>query len=206
MSETTLLKSFNSSSEVRRGVLLRTMGQLKHNGITCAQCPGTCCTFVANSMQVTPVEALDMFVFLRKEGRINQELRARLKENIREFRLDSGPHVGAGRAFRRTYTCPFFKETHLGCSLTPESKPYGCLAFNASKESESSGKSCSSDRSLLEERELALRTDESSELSSFDDEDQINSYLREHLKINWLKESIPVALMDFIDRLETSSL
>jgi Fe-S-cluster containining protein len=198
------------SANLRRAGLLEAMEKLKERSVGCSSCPGTCCTFVANSMQITPLEAIDLYSFLQNKNLLNDELWTRLEENIKEFRLLSGPHVGAGRAFRRTYTCPFFAGKSLGCTISPESKPYGCLAFNPAKKLELSGKSCKSDMSELEKRENSMEPLENTPLPiegleladkyKGRGEIEINSLLRDDLKIGWVKESIPVALLDLRER------
>lgn len=205
----------NQSANLRRAGLLEAMDKLKERSVGCSDCPGTCCTFVANSMQITPLEAIDLYYFLQNKNLLNDELWTRLEENIKEFRLLSGPHVGAGRAFRRTYTCPFFAGKSLGCTVAPESKPYGCLAFNPAEKLELSGKSCKSDMNELEEREHSMESLETTKLAidSLDPADkykgkgeiEINSLLRDDLNIGWVKESIPVALLDLRERLRQFS-
>lgn len=130
------------------------MAKLSETGIHCGACSGICCTFRANSMQITPSEALDMKKWLQSAGRWDGELKARLQSNIREFGLDR-PRLGNGsQSFsRRRYTCPFFAGSHLGCTMDAAHKPYGCLAFNPEIPGVSQGGHCSSDQALLMERE-----------------------------------------------------
>ena len=97
-----------SDSYSRRQVLIETMNGLETEEITCANCPGHCCTFVGNSMQMTTVEALDLYFYLVDNELWNEELEEKLKENIKEFRLDHRPSIGGGHFMRKTYTCPFF--------------------------------------------------------------------------------------------------
>ena len=149
-------------------------------------------------MQITPLEALDLYHFLKEKGLVNDTLWRDLEENILEYRLEGGAHVGAGRSFRRTYTCPFFAGKSLGCTISPAAKPYGCLAFNPARVLEKEGKSCSSDRSLLEQREHSLNE------NADNAEEVLNQKLRELLGLPWNKESIPVALISLRDHLSIS--
>jgi hypothetical protein len=150
------------------------MRSLEERGVNCAGCAGTCCTFVANSMQVTPLEALDLYDEL---GGIDAELEARLRAAIANFALDR-PAVGDGRrAFsRKRYTCPFFGHKALGCPLARAAKPYGCLAFNARSAGVKDGEDCGLEGEPVEAGE-------------------INARIRGALRLAWDKESIPVALL-----------
>jgi hypothetical protein len=100
---------------------------------SCVGCVGTCCTFVANSMQITALEALDAWTVLR-ETMTAAELEAtkkRLEQSARDQGLDRGGAGDGQRTFsRKRYTCPLFQGRELGCPLPSEAKPYGCLAFN----------------------------------------------------------------------------
>ena len=66
-------------------------------------------------------------------------------------------HVGLqarlmSQALRKLYTCPFFNNGALGCSISRAAKPYGCLGFNP-KISEDNGKSCASMTDVLLKRD-----------------------------------------------------
>ncbi len=174
-----------SNSYSRRQVLIETMNGLETEEITCANCPGHCCTFVGNSMQMTTVEALDLYFYLADNDLWNEELEEKLKENIKEFRLDHRPSIGGGHFMRKTYTCPFFLFQSKGCPIPPQFKPYGCLGFNPSQQKELEGKSCSSSQVLLEAREEAVK-----------DEERECKNIRESLHLAWDKETIPSALLD----------
>ncbi len=132
----------------RRAELLHHMRHLASEGKSCAACSGVCCTFVANSMRITRAEALDMRESLQAQGRWNSTLFEQLRECVRRYRLDHEPGDGR-RSLRRTYTCPFFAGTTLGCTLPPTHKPYGCLAFNPRRSGLTEGGDCASDQSLL---------------------------------------------------------
>jgi hypothetical protein len=165
------------NSYERRKILIDEMKKLEQANITCSKCAGHCCTYEKNSMMVTPLEAQDIFSYLKENNRLNHELHQKLSTCIQDFRLNH-PMPGNGkRSFmRRTYTCPFFKDQHLGCSLPVEIKPYGCLGFNPTTSGEVLGKDCNSNQKLLIERE-------SFGMSSGE------------------KKSIPVALMDLWETL-----
>jgi hypothetical protein len=172
----------------RRKELLDAMAQSVTDGVGCASCSGPCCTFVANSMQVTPIEAFDLYGFLVREGRFDS---VALEKNAQRFGLDRPAiSAGQGRYVRRRYTCPFHSEGPLGCSIDPEHKPYGCLGFNPRGPGVKEGEDCGSDQELLERRESR-------------DEGNLNQLLRESLGIAWEKESIPVALLELHTLLKT---
>jgi len=133
----------------RHRVLAR-MDDLATQGIDCSCCAtGRCCTFAANSMKITPCEALDI-VRVMGRNRI-AELMPVLENSIRTFRLDV-PLPGDGkRSFaRRRYTCPFFDPKTPSCTVPRVGKPLGCLAFNPKTTSVRDGENCSSDAPLLE--------------------------------------------------------
>ncbi len=173
----------------RRAPLLAAMTGLEERGVSCASCKGTCCTFVANSMQITPLEAVDLYLHLDDTREFTAALTARLDEAVARFALDR-PAAGDGRrAFsRRRYTCPFFGAKALGCPLPRAAKPYGCLAFNARSAGVGDGEDCASDTATLAGRESAP-------------EDALNAALKAELGLGWDKESIPVALLALRARL-----
>lgn len=149
----------------RRQILLNEMDSLNRSGINCFDCPGHCCTSLANSMMITATETSDIVTYLKKSGRFTEELKVRLADTIKKFRLDV-PMPGNGRRsfLRRTYDCPFFEGKSLGCSLPKEVKPYGCLGFNPTEPGETEGKSCSSNQLLLAKREDEFPEDVSNKL------------------------------------------
>jgi Fe-S-cluster containining protein len=176
-----------STSIERRGGVIKAMDEFVKSGKNCFSCQGFCCTFSYNSMQVTPIEALDAYDYLRRNNRINAELITRLNECIKEYRLDHEIVLGGGRELRRQYTCPFFNAGPKGCSIEPESKPYGCLAFNPlSRNVDVEGK-CTSYIDVLEKREI----DNS-------DEEAMNQLIKKKLSIYWEKKNFPVALKNLI--------
>ncbi len=134
--------------KARRQPLLDAMESAKNSGIHCGSCEGTCCTYAANSMQIDETQALEMKRWLEAQGRWNDQLFEKLKECVDEFRLDR--EISNVR-IRRSYTCPFYTGAKLGCSIAPEVKPYGCLAFNPRVGGLTHGGNCSSNRELLEQ-------------------------------------------------------
>lgn len=159
----------------------------ENSGVSCMGCSGTCCTYEANSMMVTPLEAVDLLTHLRESGQHTETLRLKLQETVRTFRLDRELSTGRGSTLRRTYTCPFFTNTELGCPLPRDVKPYGCLAFNTHHPTEKTPEHCYSDIDLLEERETLF------------DEAQMNQGLRSKHQLYWEKLPMPVALLELWD-------
>lgn len=141
--------------EIRRALLRDHMLELDQKGWSCSACTGVCCTFVANSMRITPVEAWDLRRYLESKGRWTPELIETLKETVARYRLDQDAGDGR-RSLRKTYTCPFYTNGPRGCSIHPDHKPYGCLAFNARRSGITEGGHCASAQDLLQERENAF--------------------------------------------------
>lgn len=177
-------------SRKRRNILIEEMSNLDKIGKTCANCVGNCCTFTSNSMRITPLEAVEILIFLERENRINEELIVKLQECVNEFRLGASFDFG----IKKNYTCPFYLGSCQGCSISRAHKPYGCLAFNANEEGVQKGENCSSNQSLLERRE-----------ENFPAEKFINEFITKKLKLTWDKLPIPVALLEIIKKGELSS-
>lgn len=201
-----LKEELKRSAAKRRHNLIQEMDKLEKRDVSCKSCPGTCCTFIGNSMQPSVVEAIDLYLYLQENDLWNDELEARLEKCIKDFRLHIRPSTGRGVYMRKSYTCPFFGHQSLGCPIPPQVKPYGCLGFNASEKEEDSGKSCSSNLDALKLREELYQFKanlsqsekvkaETSEVSKIS-EDTFSKALQETLGLAWHKESIPVALMD----------
>ena len=165
------------------------MDSLKDHAINCHTCVGTCCTFQSNSMKITPIEAIDLIQFLKEKNRINNSLLDTLKTTVKEFRLNYSLSTGRNGLLRRTYTCPFFKGCEKGCSIDPEYKPYGCLAFNPNESGITNGMNCRSDPDLLEKREI-----------NNSEENAINQEIIKRYHLHWQKESIPQALLDLLNK------
>lgn len=176
----------------RREILLDEMQSLEEKGISCKDCNGKCCTFIANSMQTTPLETMEVYNWLKSEGRVDQELKVKLKKCIDDFRLDNEISTGKNSTFRRSYTCPFFMDRSLGCSIAPEVKPYGCLAFNPRVYGVTDGQHCDSRTDLLEDRDKRFAAQEELE----------NERLKNDLGLYWDKYPFPVALLDIMERLD----
>jgi Fe-S-cluster containining protein len=132
----------------RRKNLIEEMERLKSLGINCQGCLGTCCTSVANSMLITPIEAQDILLFLKTTGKKTEELKNKLNECVEKYRLNYEISTTRGIPIRRTYTCPFYEPGPKGCSIDQYFKPYGCLGFNP-KVPNSSGNNCSSNKEIL---------------------------------------------------------
>lgn len=142
-------------------------------------------------MQVTVVEALELYQYLQGEKRWTPELEQSLEECIEQYGLRRSPPGDGRRSFlRRTYTCPFFQGKTEGCPLPARVKPHGCLAFNALKPGVTAGESCRSETRLLKELDTA----------EFETQ---NAKLRQQLDLTWDKQSIPIALTDIHRSLTT---
>jgi Fe-S-cluster containining protein len=180
------------SPRERRELLITEMAELSKKEIHCFQCTGTCCTFAANSMQVTPLEAFEILLSLEVNAENIESIRQTMKENIQHYRLDHEISLGkkAHAHLRKTYTCPFFTPGPKGCSIKKELKPYGCLGFNPRIANDNGGQ-CHSDFSLLERRE-------NNEISN---EELANNYLKREFNITWNKLEIPKALLVLLDKL-----
>lgn len=189
-----VLKKIYDSRKVRRAPLQERMDCLDKSQIKCSNCTGKCCTLVANSMMLTPIEAMDLRLYLYENWLWNDELKEKLRQCIKDFRLGETLDLGRGRSFRRTYTCPFYMTTFPGCPLPTEVKPYGCLAFNPTKGKPTDGEGCSSDMELLGKRE-----------SQMPKETEINQVLKDDLKLTWDKLPIPLALLEIDKKFENES-
>ena len=104
----------------------------------------------------------------------------------RHTRLNIELSDGHGRRMRKTYSCPFYNKGDKGCSISRSMKPYGCLAFNPSREDANGEEGCFSMTSLLENREdiFSLK------------ENKCNLFLKEKLGLWWDKIEIPTALLE----------
>jgi Fe-S-cluster containining protein len=175
----------------RRAILTTVMDDLKPKEINCFSCDGKCCTFISNSMQVDLIQAIELYRYLDDNNRISDQLISDLEENTKQYRLDYEINAGGRRSVRRYYTCPFYKLGSKGCSIAPEFKPYGCLAFNPTICQADGGKSCSSDISILEKREELFSTEEL----------KINELIAKELGIFWQKKPIAPALLEIYNAL-----
>lgn len=160
------------------------MDEAEASGMSCHGCKGTCCTFEANSMMVTPLEALELMSHLKTAGLLDETLRLKCEETVRIYRLDHDAGNGKRSYLRKTYTCPFFGFKELGCPLPKEVKPYGCLAFNSHHQEEKAGSHCYSDKELLENIVF----------------EEKNVELKKKYGIFWDKSPLPTALLDLWER------
>lgn len=170
----------------RRKNLIDRNEELESLGMGCNGCSGTCCTYEANSMMVTPVEAVELVEYLKTSGQFNDELKTRLQETVAKYRLDQGLGNGKRSFLRRTYTCPFFNHKELGCPIPREVKPFGCIAFNSHHVELKAGEHCYSEKETLEKREILAI-----------DEAILNEELKQKHRLYWDKVPMPVALLDF---------
>jgi hypothetical protein len=173
----------------RRELLIERMNFLEASGMDCKGCAGTCCTFEANSMMVTPLEAWELMTFLKTQNQNSDELKKKCEETVRFYRLDHQMGNGKRSYLRRTYTCPFFHHQELGCPLPREVKPYGCLAFNSHHATEKAARHCYSETELLLKRDQA-----------HDEEVNWNEVIKKQLNLIWDKSPLPLALLDLWDR------
>lgn len=182
------MSSMNSS--IRRKILIDRMEEISLKNLNCSNCAGTCCTYEANSMMVTPLEAFEIFEYLKSNNKLDEALREKLHKTIKDFRLDQSFGNGKRSFIRRTYTCPFFHHQELGCALPMEIKPYGCLAFNAHHETIKASEYCFSEKDILEKRDQSFYEFEESE----------NQKIKIKFNLNWDKLPLPLALLDFFDQ------
>ena len=187
------IKEIKVEPKQRRENLIGQMQQLSNSQVDCSSCDGKCCSYKSNSMQVTPLETRDILTYLKEQNRWNSSLKDKLKKCINDFRLDKEISTGKNTTFRRTYTCPFYTPGPKGCSIPPEYKPYGCLAFNPARTS-SEGEHCESDIKKLEEREKKYDPSET----------ELNHKMKNDLGLWWDKLPIPYALLELDKRLEVS--
>jgi Fe-S-cluster containining protein len=175
-----------SSNTERRELLVNSMKSLKSDGVNCQSCTGLCCTFVSNSMQTDPIQTLELYIYLQNENMWNDQLVEELGEVVKNNRLDYEISTGARSSFRRTYTCPFYNKGPKGCSISPESKPYGCLAFNAKAKDTKEGENCSLNTEFLIERDNKYSQIEQA----------ANDSLKKLFGLDWDKLPMPVALLN----------
>lgn len=177
-----IIKIFNTRKS-RRGAVLDRMNELFSSGKSCINCTGVCCTSIANSMQIDSVQALDLYIYLIRKNMFQLDL---LEQNIQDFRLQV-LSLGKGKqTFRKHYTCPFYAGGNLGCTISPNSKPYGCLAFNPIGAGVSGGENCRSYIESLEQREEDHQ----------DFEKGLNSLLEDDLGLINDTQPIPIKLLE----------
>lgn len=160
------------------------MDEAEAQGLSCMGCKGTCCTYEANSMMVTPLEAVELMQYLCAHALADDVLKTKLEETVRTYRLDHAPGNGKRSYLRKTYTCTFFGFKELGCPLPREVKPYGCLAFNTHHKELKASEHCYSDKELLQKI----------------DDEKLNAEVKAWNKILWDKSPLPTALLDLWDK------
>ncbi|MEX0798557.1 MAG: hypothetical protein WD025_03890 [Bacteriovoracaceae bacterium] len=178
-------------AKTRREPVQNEMRNLNAQGRDCWSCSGMCCTYEHNSMQIDPLQALELLAYLEEEGRLSDDLERALEENIARFRLDKDFSLGRGREFRRGFDCPFFLGKVKGCSIGRNAKPYGCLGFNPLQEKVSTAGKCASNLVVLTEREKAFG----------EREELANQKIVKELGLYWRKKSLPFALKDTLKAL-----
>lgn len=174
----------------RRELLITRMNELEAQGMGCIGCAGTCCTFEANSMMVTPLEASELMIHLKAQDFLTDELKTKLIETIKTYRLEHPPGNGRRSYLRKTYTCPFFNHQELGCPLPREIKPYGCLAFDSHHVEKKASEHCYS------EKELLLKRDE-----LHPEEKELNEELKKKFSLYWDKTPLPNALIELWEKI-----
>jgi hypothetical protein len=169
----------------RREVLIERMNELEAVGMGCIGCQGNCCTYEANSMMLTPLEAVELMNYLKENNLATLELKNKMLETVAKYRLEHPPGNGRRSYLRKTYTCPFFNHMELGCPLPREIKPYGCLAFDSHHVELKASEHCYSEKDLLEKRD-ALHPEEK----------EMNEKLKKDLNLFWDKTPLPNALLE----------
>lgn len=179
----------------RREILINRMNDLESQGMGCVGCSGKCCTYEANSMLITPLEAMELIKYLKENQLMSHDLKHRLKEARVKYRLEPRPLVGKRSYLRKTYTCPFFNHRELGCPLPREIKPYGCLAFDSHHEILKASEHCYSETDLLARRD-----------EQHPEEAALNDELRSQYQLFWEKSPIPNALLELLDKFSVEDL
>ncbi|MEK6626171.1 MAG: hypothetical protein AABY86_14465, partial [Bdellovibrionota bacterium] len=126
-----------------RADLLAQMQKMEQIGLNCQGCLAPCCSFHHNSMRITTTEGFILVNYLASQQIDLNEVKMKCHTTIQEYRLDKEIFVKAGARLRRHYTCPFFRNSELGCAIPVEYKPLGCLAFNPT-EPHGKGQTCKS--------------------------------------------------------------
>jgi hypothetical protein len=173
----------------RRELLIDHMNDLESRGMGCIGCKGTCCTYEANSMLLTPLEAFELMNYLSQNNLKSDELKQKLEDAVKTYRLEP-KYEGSKRSYlRKTYTCPFFGHVELGCPLPREIKPYGCLAFDSHHVELKASEHCYSETEVLEKRE-----------EKHPEEKKLNADLKIKFNLLWEKSPIPNALLELWEK------
>jgi hypothetical protein len=184
------MRKILSDSKKFREKLVFHMKDLDSKTINCKNCQGVCCTKERNSMQVTPIEAMDLYFYLKDQHLINDELIQLIDESIVNYGLDREIYI-KGKLFRKNYTCPLFKFHSWGCPIDPFLKPLGCLGYNPNILNVTKGENCSSDQKLLES---ILESDKQ-------EWEKCNQKIKNQLSLSFDKAPIPVALKEIFLRM-----
>ncbi|TWW08540.1 hypothetical protein E3A20_23300 [Planctomyces bekefii] len=138
-------------------------------------------------MRVTPLEALEIWLDLKAKGQTGPSLEQKLEAVIERFRLDQGElSDGRHEYLRRTYTCPFYKDTNLGCGISPTLKPLGCLAFNPLTPGIVDGGACAVH---------GVRLAEATSGAGAESRSLLNLEASQWLQATWEKLPIPLAVL-----------
>lgn len=184
------LNKYRQELGTLRTAIIELMESQSLENINCLQCTGVCCTRERNSMQVTPLEALELYTFLKNHFKNELEI---FFEKNEQCIQDEGLHREMyikGKLFRKNYTCSLFKWNSFGCPIDNHWKPYGCLGYNPVKSEVKNGENCESRIDYLE----MLNQQFSKRLL------EINQEITHDFKIDWEKKPIPVALKFFYNR------
>ena len=165
------------------------MFSLNNIGKDCRSCSGVCCTAIANSMQIDLVQGLDLYLYLLRKNRFQKNL---LEKNIAENQIKIISVGKKGKQLRKRYTCPFYSGESLGCTISINSKPYGCLAFNPIGEGVRDGENCRSYQESLESREKFHESNERS----------LNQMISEELGVINDLQAIPIKLLEIHNAFE----
>lgn len=172
----------------RREILIERMAELEGQGMGCIGCPGTCCTYEANSMMVTPLEAFELMTYLKEKALNTEDLKNKILDTIKKYRLEHPSGNGRRSYLRKTYTCPFFNHQELGCPLPRDIKPYGCLAFDSHHVELKASEHCYSEKDILEKRD-----------GLHPEEKELNDSLKKKFNLYWEKTPLPNALIELWD-------
>ena len=175
------------SPKKRRELLIDNMNSLIAKEKSCTKCPGYCCTKKFNSMQISNIEAIDIYYYLESSKLLEQTVDS-IKESIINFRLDKEVFMGKNEKMRRSYTCPFYNHKSLGCLIPAEYKPYGCLAFNPLSINVTTENMCSSDTVIQEKRHQDYELIEK----------KLNIIINTHHFLEDAKDSIPNKLIKLL--------
>lgn len=159
------------------------MHQLDSQKINCRKCVGTCCTFEANSMQITPLETIELIQFLIESKVDPIIIFEKMEMCIKEYRSEA---TYSRPILRKNYTCPFFDIVTKKCQVSRHAKPLGCLAFNPIESNIQNGGTCTSKVDILHKTDL--------EFSQYDE--KMNNIIKQIFKIYWTKAPIPIAIKE----------